>query len=67
MMMIIIKLILLIFAIFISLLWITKLITDCVSAIYGNSFSEESAKKDGMLRIYMIIIMSILWSIIIVL
>lgn len=63
--MIVIKLILLILAFFITLLWVTKLVTDCVSAIYGNNFSDESAQKDGILRLYMILAMSILWSIII--
>lgn len=62
-----IKFILLVLAFFITLLWLTKLVTDCVSAMYGNNFSEESAKKDGILRLYMIAAMSILWSIIIIL
>ena len=65
--MIIFKFILLVIALFITLLWITKLVTDCVSAIFGNNFSEEEAKKDGTLRVYMITIMSILWSLIIIL
>lgn len=64
--MIVLKLILLMFAFFITLLWITKLITDCVSSIYGSDFSEETAKRDGLIRIYMILIMSILWPIIII-
>ena len=51
---------------FITLLWFTKLVTDCVSAMYGNQFSDDEAKKDGVLRLYMITAMSILWSIIIV-
>lgn len=62
-----IKFILLVLAFFITLLWLTKLVTDCVSAMYGNNFSEESAQKDGILRLYMIAAMSILWSIIIIL
>ena len=62
----ILKLILLILAMFITLLWFTKLVTDCVSAMYGNQFSDDEAKKDGVLRLYMITAMSILWSIIIV-
>ena len=61
-----IKLILLMLAFFITLLWITKLVTDCVSAMYGNNFSEENAQKDGLLRMYMIIAMAVLWSTIIV-
>ena len=64
--MIILKLILLILAMFITLLWFTKLVTDCVSSMYGNQFSDDVAKKDGVLRLYMITAMSILWSIIIV-
>ena len=64
--MIFVKLILLILAMFITLLWFTKLITDCVSAMYGTQFSDEEARKDGILRLYMITAMSILWSIIIV-
>ena len=59
------KVILLMVAIFVTLLWFTKLITDCVSAMYGNNFSDENAQKDGILRIYMITIISILWPIII--
>lgn len=65
--MVIIKFIILVLAFFITLLWITKLVTDCVSAIFGNNFSEEEAKKDGTLRVYMIIAMSVLWSLIIIL
>lgn len=64
--MIILKTILLIFAFFVTLLWITKLVTDCVSAMYGNNFSDEAAQKDGTIRLYMITIMSIIWPIIIV-
>ena len=64
--MIVVKLILLIIAMFTTLLWFTKLVTDCVSAMYGKQFSEEEAMQDGKIRLYFIIIMSILWSIIIV-
>lgn len=64
--MVILKTILLIFVLFVTLLWVTKLITDCVSAMYGGNFSEETAQRDGALRIYMIIIMSILWPIVII-
>ena len=63
--MIVFKVILLMAAIFVTLLWFTKLITDCVSAMYGNNFSDENAQKDGILRIYMITIISFLWPIII--
>lgn len=64
--MVVLKTILLIFVLFVTLLWVTKLITDCVSAMYGNDFSNETAQKDGLLRIYMIAIISILWPIVII-
>ena len=54
-------------AFFVTLLWLTKLITDCVSAIFGNNFTEEGAKQDGLLRLYLIVLMSILWPLIIML
>lgn len=63
--MILFKTILLIFAFFTTLLWISKFITDCVSAIYGKEFSDESAQKDGVIRLILIGIMSIIWPIII--
>ena len=56
---------LLILAFFVTLLWITKLITDCVSAIYSNSFTEDGAKQDGIIRLYLIRLISILWPVII--
>lgn len=62
-----VKFILLVIAFFVTLLWITKLITDCVSASYGGLYSEENAEKDGILRLYMITAMSVLWSLIIIL
>ena len=65
--MIIIKGFLLMLAFFVTLLWLTKLITDCVSAIFGNNFTEEGAKQDGLLRLYLIVLMSILWPLIIML
>ena len=65
--MIFVKAILIIIALFITLLWVTKLITDCVYAMYGKDFSDESAQKDGVIRFYMIGLMSILWGIISVL
>lgn len=61
-----IKFVLLSMAFFITLLWITKLITDCISAMYGGNFSEESAERDGALRVYMIIAMSLIWPTIII-
>lgn len=65
--MVFIKFIVLFLAIFVTLLWFTKLVTDCVSAMYGKEFTDESAQKDGMLRLYMILSMSILWSTVIIL
>ena len=64
--MIIVKLILLIMAMFTTLLWFTKMVTDCVSAMYGKQFSDEEATLDGKIRLFLIILMSILWPIIIV-
>lgn len=61
------KFILLVLAFFVTLLWFTKLVTDCVSAMYGSNFSEESAQKDATLRMYMILAMSILWPLTIIL
>lgn len=62
--MIFVKTILIIIALFITFLWITKLVTDCVAAMYGKDFSDESAQKDGVIRLYMIGVISILWGII---
>lgn len=65
--MIILKLILMILAFAFTLLWFTKLVTDCVSALFVGQPSEEAAQKDGILRLYLILGMSILWPIIIIL
>lgn len=65
--MVFIKFIVLFLAIFVTLLWFTKLVTDCVSAMYGSQFTDEEAKKDGVLRLYLITIMSILWPLVIIL
>jgi hypothetical protein len=62
--MIILKCLLTMIALFVTLLFVTKTITDCVSAIYSNDFSDEDAQKDGVIRVYMIAIISILWPII---
>ena len=64
--MIILKLLLLIIAFFVTLLWVSKFITDCVSAIYGKDFSDESAQKDGIIRLILCLIMSIVWPLIII-
>lgn len=64
--MLVLKFIILILAFFITLLWITKLVTDSVSAMYGSQFSEETAKADGVFRLYLIIAMSILWPLVII-
>lgn len=58
----ILEFILFILAFFTTFLWITKLITDSVSAINGVHLSDEEAKKDGVLRIYLITIASVLWA-----
>lgn len=63
--MIIIKIIVWILALASSLLWITKLITDCVSSIYGGPIPDETATNDALTRLYLIGIISLLWSIII--
>ena len=64
--MIVIKLILLILAFFVTLLWFTKLVTDFASAAYGSTFSEEAAEKDGVVRLYLIVAMSVLWPLVII-
>lgn len=64
--MIILKLILLIIAIFTTLLWIMKLISDSIGTMYGGQTSDEDAQKDGVFRIYLITIMSVAWSLIII-
>ena len=65
--MIILKSIILFLAFAISFLWVTKLITDAVSAIFGGQLTPENAKKDGILRIYMILSMSLFWTLTIIL
>ena len=64
--MLVLKFIILILAFFITFLWITKLVTDSVSAMNGSQFSEETAKADGVFRLYLIIAMSILWPLVII-
>lgn len=53
-------------AFLVSLLWFNKLIIDCVSAMYGNEFSDESAKTDAKIRGGLMVCMSILWTLVIV-
>jgi hypothetical protein len=65
--MIVVKFILYVLALFTTLLWATKMITDCVSAIYSQNFSDESAEKDGIIRLFMIGAIALFWSLIIVL
>ena len=50
-----------------TFLWITKLFTDAVSAIFGGELNPEEAKKDGIMRIYMILSMSLFWTLTIIL
>jgi hypothetical protein len=61
------KFILLMLAFFVTLLWFSKLVTDCASAMFGGQYSEETAKADGLTRLYLIIAMSILWPLVIIL
>lgn len=58
----ILEFILFILAFFTTFLWISKLITDSVSAMNGARISDEDATKDGMVRIYLIAIASALWA-----
>lgn len=60
-------LILWILAFFVTLLWFSKLVTDCASTMFGGQYSEETAKTDGLVRLYLIIAMSIFWPLIIIL
>jgi len=64
--MLILRFILYMLAFFVTLLWLSKLMTDCASAMFGQ-VSEETAKSDGLTRLYLIIAMSFLWSLIIIL
>lgn len=61
-----VELILLILALFTTFLWASKMITDSVSAISGARITNEEAEKDGAIRLYLIGIMSILWSTLII-
>lgn len=63
--MVILRFILWVLAFFVTLLWISRLVTECVAAMFGQ-VSEEAAKADGLIRFYLIIIMSILWPIVII-
>lgn len=61
------KFILYTLAIFVTLLWIMKMIGDVILTIYGGPHSQEDATKDGLTRIIFITIMSVLWALIITL
>lgn len=64
--MVILKLIILILAFFTTLLWFMKMISDCIGVAYGPQIPEDVAKKDGIFRLYLIAIMSVLWSLVII-
>jgi hypothetical protein len=64
--MLILKFIVLVLAFFVTLLWLTKLVTDCVSFIFGAQLPDEQAKADGTFRIILIGLMSILWPLVII-
>ena len=63
--MVIIKLILLIIALFTTLLWVTKLMTDFATAFLGGLTDEERV-RDASYRVILISIMAIVWSILII-
>ena len=65
--MIIIKFLLLVVAIFTSLLWVMKLAIDFASSILGGAKSNEENEGDAYYRILLIGVMSILWALIIIL
>ena len=64
--MIIIKLILLILAFFVTLLWVTKLMTDFASSFLGGAGTDEDRIRDASQRVILIMAMSVLWSILII-
>lgn len=64
--MLILKFIVLVLAFFVTLIWITKMVTDCVSFVFGAHISDEKATADGYFRVLLIGLMSILWSIVII-
>ena len=61
------RFIILVIAFFVTLLWFTKLVTDSVSAMFGQNLSDDTAKADALARLYLIIAMSILWPLVIIL
>lgn len=65
--MLILRFIILVIAFFVTLLWFTKLVTDSVSAMFGQNLSDDTAKADALARLYLIIAMSILWPLVIIL
>ena len=60
------EIVLYILAFFTSLLWISKLTLDFVSAIFGGNFSDENAKKDGVIRLVLTFLVSLFWTLIII-
>lgn len=55
------------FAFFTTCLWITKLVTDCVSSIFGGNLSDEDANRDASIRVILIFLVSLFWTLIIIL
>lgn len=64
--MIFLKAIVLICTIFVTLLWITKLLTDFAAAFMGSILSNEERMKDAYYRIVLMGLMSVLWTILII-
>lgn len=63
--MVILRFILWVLAFFTTLLWFTKLTTDCVSAMFGGSITTEQATTDGAIRVILVALMSIFWALVI--
>lgn len=64
--MIILKFILLVITIFVTLLWVTKLMTDFASAFIGGLATDEQRLRDASYRVILNFVMAILWSILII-
>jgi hypothetical protein len=64
--MIILKLILWILSIFVTLMWVSKLLADFASAFLSSLATDEERIRDASYRIKLMIIMSILWAVLII-
>lgn len=60
--MVILEFILLALAIFVTLLWVTKLTTDFASGFIGGLATDEERIRDASYRVLLSIVMSILWT-----